>query len=210
MSKYTNVGLTLSASQLEKVVTAVKNHEGVSIRIDVTTSGENAPHKIPLTASQISQMKKVKKNCTLKLSAAQLKYLEKSGGFLPLLALLPLLFSGLAAAGGIAGGVSAAVSSANNAKAAAAAQTELERHNREVEAELKSGSGIVSDRIEHLPIIGKLAPYLRKIGLGINDCRKVLNNNECVCTRDGLQVERRGNGLYLSPSGNGLFLGAQR
>ena len=50
------------------------------------------------------------------------------------------------------------MSSAKNIQAAAAAQSELERHNREIEAELKEGSGIVSDKIQNVPILGKLVP----------------------------------------------------
>ena len=76
------------------------------------------------------------------LSSSQLKYLKKSGGLSPLLALLPLIFSGLGAAGEVAVGVASVVSSAKNASAAAAQIAEMERHNREIESQLKSGSGV--------------------------------------------------------------------
>ena len=79
------------------------------------------------------------------LSSTQLKYLEKSGGLIPLLALLPLVFAGLGAAGSLAGGVASAVSSAKNASAAAAQIAEMERHNREIESQLKSGANGVND-----------------------------------------------------------------
>ena len=46
-------------------------------------------------------------------------------------------------------------------------QSELERHNLAVESQLKNvaGAGIISDKIEHIPVLGKLAPILRKLGL---------------------------------------------
>ena len=66
-----------------------------------------------------------------------MKYLEKSGGQLPLLALLPLVFGGLRAACTVAGGTSSNVSSAKNVSNAAAQLAETERHNREIETQLK-------------------------------------------------------------------------
>ena len=62
-----------------------------------------------------------------------MKYLEKSGGPLPLLALLPSIFGGLGAAGAVAGGISSAVSSAKNVSNAVSQLAETERHNREIE-----------------------------------------------------------------------------
>jgi hypothetical protein len=68
-----------------------------------------------------------------------LKYFEKSGGLLPLLALLPLIFGGLGAAGAVAGRISSAALSAKNVSNAAAQLAETERHNREIETQLKNG-----------------------------------------------------------------------
>ena len=126
---------------------------------------------------------------------------------MPLLSLLPLIFGGLGAAGGVAGGVAGAVSAANNAKAAAAAQAETERHNREVEIQLKTGSGIVSDFVGKTPLIESfLKPLLQKIGLGIKDCKKVMNGG-CVCLRKARG--RTGKGLYMRPHGAGLYIGPE-
>jgi hypothetical protein len=205
--RYTEYPLTLSDTQLEKVLMAAKKHEGTVIRLrESSTSDQNAPHKLPLTRTQIAKIQKTNHGFNLKLSAAQLKYLEKSGGFLPLLALLPLIFGGLGAAGAFAGGVASAVSSAKNIQAAATAQAESERHNREIESELRKGSGIISDKIRSVPILGSLVPYLNKIGLGNHDCQRLLNG-DCVCTKDNINVKLTGNGLFLEPSGTGLFLG---
>ena len=112
--RYTEFPLALTDAQLEKFLRAAQNHQGTVIRLTENNIRENAPHKIPLTKTQIAKIIKTKHGFNLNLSAAQLKYLEKSGGFLPLLALLPLIFGGLAAAGGVAGGVATAVSSTKN------------------------------------------------------------------------------------------------
>jgi hypothetical protein len=231
-TRYINYSLKLTESQLEKIIKAVQNHEGTVIRLQTVAGGDVLKsHKIPLTQSQINKIKASRSELNLKLTAAQLKYLKKSGGFLPLLALLPLLFGGLGAAGGITGAIASAVSSAGSARAATAAQAEQERHNREVEAQLKNGGGscpsvgrgrgFISDKIENIPILGRLSPYLRKLGLGICDCKKLING-ERVVTKGGLEVNI-GHGIFLGPSGgsgsgifmgssegNGIFLGPKR
>lgn len=207
--RYTNYDLMLSNNQIERIVNAAKKNEPVTIRLN--QDSETSAHKIPLTKTQISRIKNAKSNINLRLSAAQLKYMEKSGGFLPLLALLPLIFGGLGAAGGVAGGIASAVSSANNARAAAAAQAEQERHNREIESQLaaqQSGSGFISDYAGKVPIIGNfLSSLLKKMGLGIQDINKIKKGGCIEC--DGLCIKKSGDGLFLGPQGSGLFLGPE-
>ena len=110
-TNYIYYGLNLTDNQLEKIIKASTNHEGVVLRISKDNRNGDV-HKIPLTNRQINKIKKAKNGLILSLSSTQLKYLEKSGGLLPLLALLPLIFGGLGAAGAVAGGISSAVSSA--------------------------------------------------------------------------------------------------
>ena len=181
MTEYHMYGLNLRKVRIQKIAfTTKKCHE---IKVRLSKNNLQGDHKLPLTQRQINKIKKSKTGIDLELSASQLRHLEKSGGFLPLLALLPAIFGGLGAAGGLAGGIASAVSSANNAKAAAAAQAETERHNREVEAQLKAGSGVVSEFVGKVPVIGSfLKPLLEKIGLGISDSDKVMNGG-CVCLR---------------------------
>jgi len=208
MTEYNMHGVALTKTQAHKIIRAAEKHDSVVIRLKHNQLQGN--QKLPLTKTQIMQInraQKANKGIDLKLSAAQLKHLEKAGGLLPLLTLLPLIFGGLGAAGGVAGGVASAVSAAKNAKAAAAAQTEIERHNREVEAQLKSGAGletgagVVSNLVGNVPLIGSfLKPLLEKMGLGIKDCNKVMNGG-CVC------MKKFGKGLYLMPYGGGLFIG---
>jgi hypothetical protein len=208
MTEYHMHGLTLSKTQVSKIVNAAKKQDSVTIRLANNSLQGN--HKLPLTETQVTQINKankLNKGIDIKVSAMQLQHLEKTGGLLPLLALLPLIFGGLGAAGGVAGGVAGAVSAGNNAKAAAAAQAETERHNREVEAQLKTGAGIVSDFVGKTPLIGSfLKPLLQKIGLGIKDCNKVMNGG-CVCLRKARG--QTGKGLYMRPHGAGLYIGPE-
>src|SRR5271163_3071887 len=106
MPEYHMHGLTLTENQVNKIVSAAKRHSSVNIRL--THNNLQGKHKIALTQTQITQItkaRKINKGMDLKLSATQLEHLEKTGGLLPLLALLPLIFGGLATAGGVAGGV---------------------------------------------------------------------------------------------------------
>ena len=70
----------------------------------------------------------------------QAKQDRKEGGILPLAALLPLIFGGITAAGGVAGGVATAVTKSNDSK-------ELVRHHAEMEriAKEKKGQGFSED-----------------------------------------------------------------
>jgi len=214
MTEYHMHGLTLTKAQANKIVSGAKKHDSVVIRL--TNNSLQGNHKLPLTQSQVMQINKankVNRGMDLKLSAAQLQHLEKTGGLLPLLALLPLILGGLGAAGGVAGGVASAVSAANNAKAAAAAQAETERHNREVEAQLKTGAGVVSDARNRTGAIGKapltgsfLKSLLQKIGLGHNDYNNIMNGG-CICLKK--PRGRTGKGLYMRPYGAGLYIGPQ-
>ena len=118
-SRYISRGLNSTDNQLEKIIRASQTKQGAVVRIPKDNLSGNF-HKIPLTKPQINRITKAKNGLNISLSLSQLKYLKKSGGLLPLLALLPLIFAGLGAAGGVPGGVTSAVTSAKNASAAAA------------------------------------------------------------------------------------------
>src|SRR5215470_6965039 len=159
MTKYHDYGVTLSQGQKKKILNAHRNGTGVVIKLK--KDNMQGPHKLPLTQTQINRINKAKNGTQLTLSEAQLKHIEKIGGFLPLLTLIPLVAGAIGAAGGLTGGIASAVS-------AAKANNEQARHNRAIEeitrAELSkagasTGSGIVSD----------VAPFLQKFGLGIRD-----------------------------------------
>jgi hypothetical protein len=200
MTDYHNFGVTLSAGQIKKIRDAFSKGIGTTVRLSKGDLRGN--HKLPLTQTQINKIKKSKDGVQLNLSESQLKHMEKTGGFIPLLALIPIIASALGAAGGIAGGVASAV---NSSKATA----EQARHNRAIEEQLKSGSGVVSNVAGKIPGIGNfLKPLLQKIGLGLNDINKIKKGG-CVCC-NGLRIKPIGKGLYLAPEGEGLFLGRER
>jgi hypothetical protein len=86
-----------------------------------------------------------------------------------------------------------------NSNAASAAQTELERHNRAVEKQLKEGSGVVSEYVENVPIIGQyLKMLLQKLGMGLEAYNKVVDGG-CVKCGKGLFLKAYGEGLYIGP-----------
>ena len=219
-SRYISHGLNLTDNQLEKIIRASQNKQGVVVRITKDNLNGNL-HKIPLTKTQINRITKSKNGLNLFLSSSQLKYLKKSGGLLPLLALLPLIFAGLGAAGGVAGGVASAVSSAKNASAAAAQIAEMERHNREIESQLKSGAnaaagvsngdvvgnGIVSDAASKIPVVGPfIVPILKRLGLGLADINTITKGGCVSC--NGMRLKTVGGGLFIE-TGKGLNLGTQ-
>ncbi len=200
MTEYHMHGVNLSKGQAKKVLQAHKKGNSISIRL--SKHNLNGDFKLPLTKTQLNRIHKTQTGMDLKLSAAQLNHMEKTGGFLPLLALIPIIASALGAAGGIAGGVASAVNSSK-------ANAEQARHNKAIEETMKSGTGVVSDVVGKVPVIGSfLAPLLQKIGLGVEDINKIKKGG-CVC-QNGVDIKRYGNGLYLGPQGSGLFLGPER
>jgi hypothetical protein len=204
MTEYYLHGLSLTDGQIKKLISSAKSRSSVTIRL--SKDNLSGSHKLPLTKNQINRINKSKTGLNLTLSYAQIKHvnkvlseLRKQGGIIPLLALIPIIASALGAAGGVAGGVSSIVSAANNAKAASAAQAELERDNREVEGQLKSGNGIVSEYVGKVPVIGNfLKPLLEKLGLGVDDRNKIIKGG-CVRLGKGLFLKSFGSGLYIGP-----------
>jgi hypothetical protein len=201
MTGYQNYGVNLSKGQAKKIFSAHKNGRSVTIKLSkLNLQGE---HKLPLRQTQINKIKKAKGGVQLKLSESQLKHVDfKTGGFIPLLSLIPIIASALGAAGGVAGTVASAVSASKS-------NAEQVRHNKAIEEQLKSGSGVISDFVENVPVLGRiLGPLMKKIGLGVNDIN-TLNHGGCVCSK-GLKMRCDGRGLYLEPEGSGLFLGPKR
>ena len=81
--------------------------------------------------------------------------------------MIPIITGALAAAGGLTGGIVSAVSAAKS-------NNEQARHNRVIEEQLKSGSGVISDIISKVPVLGFfIGPLLKKIGLGSKDVSKL-------------------------------------
>ena len=184
-TKYINYGVTLSNNQIRSFKKARDKNRGLVVRL--ARNSLSGTMNLPLTVTQINKIKKSKNGVQLKLSKSQIRHMEKTGGFLPLLALLPAI---LGAAGGLTAGIASAVNSTKQVE-------EQKRHNMNLEklAATAQGSGVLSNVVEPVPIIGsKLAASLRKIGLGKN------------CCVTGLRGCKWGNGVYLEREGTGLFL----
>ena len=125
-------------------------------------------HEIPLTKTQINRITKTKNGFNLSLSFPTATGIITSH--------LRRSRSGRRYSRGVA----FAVSSAKNARAAASQIAEMERHNREIESQLKSGAngagvsngdvvgnGIISDAASRIPVVGPfIVLILKKFGLG--------------------------------------------
>jgi len=208
MTTYLEHGLTITQGQLKKILTAGK--QGKSLTIRISKKNLHGDNMLLLTKTQINKIMKSTSGLDLTLSPPQVKKIykkfvelqnehkEKTGGILPLLALLPLIFGGLGAAGGISGGIASAVSSAKNANIQNQALAENIRHNKEIESQLKTGSGYLSNIAGKIPVFGNLLKLgLEKLGFGFYLDPK---------GGDGLYLDPQGNGFSLIPRGKGFFL----
>ena len=190
---YVQRGVTLTPEQARKIVNAHKN--GSSVKIRLSKANLHGSHQLPLTQTQAKRMQNATGGVELNLSKSQLQSMNKTGGFLPLLGLIP---AALGAVGGLAAGISNIVSSAKQT-------AEQARHNKAMEEieRAKSGSGVISDTVTRVPLLGNiLGPLLEKIGLGVNEIKTL---NKCDC-----EFKKLGYGLYLAPEGEGLFLGPEK
>ena len=140
-SNYINYGVTLSHNQIKNLKRASDKNVGLVIRLQ--QKNLHGSMHLPLTVAQINRIKKAKNGVQLNLSKTQLKHMNKSGGFLPLLALLPAI---LGAAGGLSAGIASAV---NGTKQTA----EQKRHNLALE-KLAQGSGISDAGSAPIPVSG--------------------------------------------------------
>src|SRR5688572_20596606 len=142
-TKYITFGFSLTEGQKVTLANAARNGTGATIRL---TNGQlRGEDNLGLTKGQANRVVKnldQGRGMELRFTKTQLKKMTKMGGILPLLALLPLLFGGLSAAGAVAGGAAGIAKAVNKNQSDAAALAEAQRHNRVVEDELqKSKSG---------------------------------------------------------------------
>ena len=169
-----------------RIIEAITNKKPQTIRYknkryNVTKSIINQYHNRPLNIIDETLM-------------AQIEEVAKTGGILPL---LPLIFAGLAAAGGIAGGAAGIAKAVNDKTAADAEQKETERHNREME-KLAKGQGLTE-------VLGTIKDFGKKFS---KETRKSVKEG-LISLADKINITKQGEGLYLSPKvaeGQGLYL----
>src|ERR1044072_2775750 len=218
---YYQTKFSLTKNQLQKIASAVHDNTEITLRLSKANFNQQG-YNLPLTHTQINKLNDGNVH-NLKFSSAQMKYINnkikkhpdvKNGGFLPLAALIPIVATVLGGLGSVAGTIASSVQKSQ-------ANSENERHNRELENQLKSGtgydklikhytklagkghsrdeivkslekkfgSGVVSDFLSKIPLLGNLlSPITNMIGLGLKVSKK-----------------KTAKGLYLKP-GEGLKL----
>ena len=142
MANYIEFKLLLTENQKKKINRAITKKESVSFRLTKQQVNQDGDSPVLLTKTQANKILKAKQKGTgvdIELSSAQVKSLAKQGGFLPL---IPLILGGISAIGSLAGGASAIAKAVHEKKAKDQELVEQERHNKEMEIALKSGTGI--------------------------------------------------------------------
>ena len=93
MVEYNKVNVKLSHSELNKLKSAVKNRQGLTLRMNIKIlNGNGLPHELLLTTGQTTKLRNAFENnmSTDKLPRAQISHIIQSGGFLgSLLSKLP-------------------------------------------------------------------------------------------------------------------------
>ena len=78
--KYTQINAILTENQLSKLRHALRNNEGVTLRIDNKTVGDGN-HELLLTRSQINRLTNAYNPVDIKFSRKQLRAMGQRGGF---------------------------------------------------------------------------------------------------------------------------------
>ena len=126
----------------------------------------------------------------------------KEGGILPLAALLPLIFGGLAAAGGTAGGIASAVNAANQKAKNDLELKEQKRHNKVMEngRETKEGEGIFLNPYKGKGLKEVLVPVIDKVeGLEQEGKRQIKSVIKALTPFFKIYEVKDGSGVFLEP-----------
>jgi hypothetical protein len=135
-----------------------------------------------------------KKYYLSKAKINELKEKSKEGGFLPLLALLPLIFGGIAAAGAVAGGTAAVVKTVNDTQHNIAVENILKDHPQPAQGQGMKGK--------------LLKPYAKGNGFKdeISDFIKTTKLDEDGKKILGKTLQYISNRIGIVKTGEGLFL----
>ena len=148
---YYQTKFSLTKNQIQKIACAVQDNSGVTLRLSKANFNQQG-YNLPLTNSQIDKLKDGKVH-DLKFSLSQMQYIKHkvkkhSGGFLPLVSLIPIIASVLGGVGSAAGAIASSVQKSK-------ANSETERHNRELEQQLRSGTGYEKFIKHYNKMVGK-------------------------------------------------------
>ncbi len=178
MTQYIEHELRFSQHQLKLLADAIGKKTKLSLRFSyeqLTQAQDDTKLKVLLTQTQINRIKKhvrERRGINIDFSLNQMREMSKTGGILPLLTLLPLIFGGIAAAGGVAGTVGDQVHKKLQ-------RDEAERHNKAVEEEArKAASGLFLKREGDGLYLAKNGEGFKKefIHLGEEDVGKMLSH----------------------------------
>ena len=214
---YHQTKFSLTKNQLAKIASAVHSNAEVTLRLNKSNFHEQG-YSLPLTSTQLNKLNDGNAH-DLRFSLSQVKYINnrvkkhsglKNGGFLPLVALIPIIASVLGGLGSVAGTIASSVQKGQ-------ANAEVERHNKELENQLKSGSGY-EKAIKHYNVLARkgrsrdqiVSSLQRKFGSGVvSDFLSKIpilgNLLSPITNMIGLGLKPSGKGLFLK-SGNGLRL----
>src|SRR6266853_4563828 len=133
MGEYNIHKFKLTDTQLNKIKNELENNK--SINLTIKNNNFFGSHPLPITSTEKEKIDEGFDIVQVKLSKKKLQFINehKSGGFLPLLALLPAILSGVAAVGSVDGEAAAITQAVNKKRNDDAIQVEQERHNKEVE-----------------------------------------------------------------------------
>ena len=124
----------------------------------------------------------------------------KEGGLLPLATLLPMIFGGLAAAGGTAGGIASAVNAANQKTKNDLELKEQRRHNEAIEKGLHEGKGIFLNPYKGKGLKDILLPVIDKLdGVEQEGKKQIKGVIKALAPFFKIYEVKDGSGIYLEP-----------
>ena len=197
--------MVVSEKVESKLHEILKSGEPKSIKLVDPNTGE---------LKKIYLSKKIIKDVNEKIE--QLPETETSGGFLPLAALLPLIFSGITAAGATAGAIANTVKNAKVAKQSEAEARRADAVAKQSEAEARLADAKRTE-VESNIKKGSAGIYLNpNVGNGMIDFLKQqtkISNNKGLMTKEFKNIfknlkaqAKSGNGFQILKQGDGIFL----
>ena len=194
--------MNTSESKVKRLINTILKKLEIGKPFNITFNGDKAH----INQQRIDSIKSVNGGFLLPLLGTIISHIKsgsgfenKQGGVLPLLTLLPLIFGGIAAAGGTAGGIASAVSSANSKAKGDLELQEQRRHNKAIE-KAAHGEGIFLNPYKGKALKDILTPIVDKIdGLEQEGKNKVLKAVKSLKPFFKIFEDKQGNGLYLQP-----------
>ena len=192
-----------NASKVKRLVTRLlkKIEQGKPFKISF--QGDTAH----ISQEQIDSLKEKHGGFLMPLVNKVISYIKsgngfetKQGGLLPLAMLLPMIFGGLAAAGGTAGGIASAVNAANQKTKNDLELKEQRRHNEAIEKGLHEGKGIFLNPYKGKGLKDILLPVIDKLdGVEQEGKKQIKGVIKALTPFFKIYEVKDGSGIYLEP-----------